>query len=316
MVRQLKAALLDDTRSVLGEGPSWDARTGELASVDLLSGRVFLHDADGRRLATYDVGGHVGSALPADEGGWLLVTRDGFAHLHRNGAVDPLLAVEADRPHVRFNDAKCDPWGQALAGTMRYDEAPGEGTLYRLEGNRSGGHEPQDSGELTARVLLDEVGLANGLGWSSDGSTLYFIDSLTHTVARHAYAPDGPQLGSRHVVVAVDPADGIPDGMCVDAHGNLWVALYGGGAVHCFGPDGQLDAVVHVPVPYTTSVAFGGDDGGRLFITTATRDGSEGGPGAGGLWAVDPGVTGAPATPWRRPHGSDPGAPRTPGASG
>jgi sugar lactone lactonase YvrE len=129
---------------------------------------------------------------------------------------------------------------------------------------------------------------------------MYFIDSLAQSVVRHDYAPDNPLLGPGHAVVVVDTRDGIPDGMCVDAAGHLWVALYGGGAVQGFRPDGTLHTVVHLPVPYPTSVAFGGQHGDRLFITTAGRD-APGAIGAGGLWAVEPGVVGAPATLWRAP---------------
>jgi sugar lactone lactonase YvrE len=299
MPRQLKAELLDDVGAILGEGPSWDARTSELVSVDILSGTVHIHDFHGDRKASYDVGGHAGSALPAEEGGWLLVAADGFALLKRDGSLHQLLAVEADRPELRFNDAKCDPWGQALAGTMRYDQAPGSGTLYRLEAVPLA--PPDSSTAFSVRVLLEHVGLSNGLGWNAEGDTLYFIDSLTGAVARYAYAPDARALGSRRDVVVIDASDGMPDGMCVDVAGNVWVALYGGGAVHCFQPDGELNTVVHVPVLYPTSVAFGGERGDRLFITTAGGEGLPQGTGAGGLWAVDPGIGGAPATPWRRP---------------
>jgi sugar lactone lactonase YvrE len=299
MIRHLRAELLDDVGAVLGEGPSWDARTGELVWVDILSGRVHVHDADGRARVTFDVGGHVSSVLPAHRGGWLLTTADGFSLLGADGSVMPLLTVH-DRPELRFNDAKCDPWGQALAGTMRYDEMPGSGTLYRLE---AGGRVP--GATLTVRVLQEPVGLANGLAWTADGATLYFVDSLARSVVGHAYSPQG-DLGPARPVVAVDPAEGVPDGMCIDDDGRLWVALHGGGAVHCFRPDGRLDTVVSLPVAYPTSVAFGGDDGGRLFITSrggAGRAGEGRGPGngMGGLWAVDPGATGAPAILWRDP---------------
>jgi sugar lactone lactonase YvrE len=296
VTRELTAELVSDVGATLGEGPTWDARTGELTSVDILTGRVFVHDVDGQVVTTYDTGGHVGSALPAEADGWLLVMADGFAFLHRDGSIDPLLAVEADRPENRFNDAKCDPWGQALAGTMRYDNAPGSASLYRLEAaTAEAGHGPST---LTAQVLLQGLGLANGLGWNATGDTMYFIDSLSQSVVAYPYAPDIERLGPDRLVAEIAPGDGLPDGMCVDAIGNLWVALYGGGAVRCFRPDGTLDTVVRVPVPCPTSVAFGGAAGDRLFITTAGGDDARG-TGAGGLWAVDPGVAGPPATPWR-----------------
>ena len=152
-----------------------------------------------------------------------------------------------DRPEIRFNDAKCDPWGRALAGTMRYDETPGSATLYRLEGDPGGA--PGSPAALTARPLLEGIGLSNGLGWSADTRTFYFIDTLARSVAGHPYHPDEDHLGPRSEIVAVDPAAGLPDGMCVDVTGSLWVALYGGGAVHRYTPDGVLDTVVSLPVP-------------------------------------------------------------------
>jgi sugar lactone lactonase YvrE len=87
--------------------------------------------------------------------------------------------------------------------------------------------------------------------------------------------------------------------MCVDETGCLWVAVYGEGSVRRYRPDGRLDTVVRVPVPRTTSVAFGGPGGDRLFITTAGGDGQPDGGGGGGLWVVDPGTSGRPASVWR-----------------
>jgi sugar lactone lactonase YvrE len=298
MTRRLKAELLDPVGAVLGEGPAWDAGSAELVWVDILSGTVYLHDHQGGRRARYDLDGHVSSALPAEEGGWLVTTADGFVLLEREGSVQPLLTVEAHRPEIRFNDAKCDPWGQALAGTMRYDEAAGSATLYRLENGTN--ETPGQPVELTARILLEHLGLANGLGWSVDGTTMYFIDSLARSLCSYIYSPEHPELGSILHVLTFDSADGVPDGMCVDVEDNLWVAFYGGGTVQRFRPDGLLDTVVSLPVPYPTSVAFGGPRGDRLFITTAGGEGHPDAGGAGGLWAVDTDTEGPPATLWRQ----------------
>jgi sugar lactone lactonase YvrE len=303
MIRQLQAELVADVGAVLGEGPAWDGRRQELVWVDILAGAVHVHDADGRRLGRFETGGHVGSVLPADDGGWLLVTGDGFARLDRQGKVRPFLDVTADRPELRFNDAKCDPWGRALAGTMRYDETAGSATLYRLEATADAvadaDADPVRPARWTARVLLDQLGLANGLGWSGDGGTLYFVDSLAGTVMSYRYGTDEPVLAEPRLVAALDGAEGLPDGMCVDATGCLWVAVYGGATVKRFQPDGELDTVVRLPVPKVTSVAFGGTGGDRLFITSAGGDGRPDGSGRGGLWAVDPGTSGLPATVWR-----------------
>jgi sugar lactone lactonase YvrE len=304
-VRRLTAELIDPAGARLGEGPTWDAAANELVWVDILSGLVVRTAEDGTRLAVLDVGVHVGAALPAESGGWLLAVTDGFRFLSVDGTCDPLLSVHPDRPELRFNDAKCDPVGRCLAGTMRYDQRPGDGSLYRL-----------DPGPA-ATVLLARQGLCNGLGWSPGGNTLYFNDTLAGTVFSYPYDLATGSLGQRGELARVDPAMGAPDGMCVDSEGHIWVALWGGGAVLRYRPDGSVDSVVELPVPDVTSVAFGGARRDLLYITTA------GGPGvasatsgrtvasvssaaslAGGLFAVEPGVTGPPATPWRRVTGT------------
>jgi sugar lactone lactonase YvrE len=295
-VRELEPDLLDAAGARLGEGPAWDAARGELVWVDILSGAVVRSAEDGSRLGVIDVGVHVGAALPAEGGGWLLAVADGFRFLRADGACDMLLPVQDDRPDLRFNDAKCDPAGRALAGTMRYDGRPGDATLYRL-----------DAGP-TAAVVLGGQGLCNGLGWSPDGRTFYYNDTLTATVAAYPYDPATGALGPRREVTRIDSRLGAPDGLCVDSEGCIWVALWHGGAVHRYRPDGVLDTVVRLPVPDVTSVTFGGHRGDRLFITTAggdgvaTRAGAAAGRGAGragGLYTCAPGVTGPSATPWR-----------------
>jgi sugar lactone lactonase YvrE len=299
-IRHLAADLIDDAGATIGEGPTWDADNQELVWVDIESGRVRRSDADGTPIETIDVGVHVGAALPAQGGGWLLVTVNGFCFLAPDGSSELLLAVDADRPELRFNDAKCDPRGRAIAGTMRYDAAPGQGTLYRLD---PGPH---------AEVLLTGQGLCNGIGWSPDATRMYFNDTLSRRVATYDYDLASGSIAGGGVLVEIDPALGMPDGLCVDDAGGVWVAMHGGGAVHRYRPDGTLDAVVGLPVSSVTSVAFGGPRRDRLYVTTSGGPGMNGAPGtgpaatgppapagAGGLWAVDPGITGPPATPWR-----------------
>jgi sugar lactone lactonase YvrE len=299
-VRYLDAELLDDAGAVIGEGPTWDAEHGELLWVDIESGLVRRADADGVPIETIAVGVHVGAVLPAQGGGWLLATADGFSFLAPDGSTRRVLDVQADRPELRFNDAKCDPLGRAIAGTMRYDTTPGQGTLYRL-----------DPGPR-AEVLLTAQGLCNGIGWSPDGQRMYFVDTLSQRVATYDYDLATGSISGGGQLVTIDPDLGGPDGLCVDDEGGVWVAIHGGGTVHRYQPDGTLDVVVALPVPSVTSVAFGGPRRDRLFITTSggpgmnhTGDRGSAPLGAGGLWAVEPGLAGPPATPWRPVEGTE-----------
>ncbi|WP_433258384.1 SMP-30/gluconolactonase/LRE family protein [Streptosporangium sp. CA-135522] len=275
----MRARMVEAAGAELGEAPLWDTRHGRLVWVDITAGLVHLLGGP-----TYRVGGHVSAALPAAGGGWLLATREGFSTLAEDGTVTPLLTVPGDG--MRFNDAKCDPDGRAWAGTMAYDQTPGAATLYRL-----------DPGPI-ATPVLPGLTISNGLGWSPDGRTMWFVDSLTQRITGYAYA-DGV-LGPISAVVAIEPEYGMPDGLCVDVDGCVWVGLWGGGAVHRYTPGGRLDTVVRVPASQVTSCAFGGS---TLYITTATYQmdaaALEREPLAGGLFTVETSTHGPAATPWK-----------------
>jgi sugar lactone lactonase YvrE len=287
--RRLAVDLIDPAGASLGEGPAWDAAADGLVWVDILGQKVHLTEADGTRRATHGLDRHVGAALPAEGGGYLVVRRDGFARLGDDGSVTPLLDVLTD-DDLRFNDAKCDPRGRAFAGTLCYtDGVRGRAELFRL-----------DAGPK-ATPVHGPVSLANGMGWSPDGRQMYFIDTVEGTVTRFAYDLDAGVPSGPRVLITFDGSAGEPDGMCVDDDGCLWVALWGGAAVHRYTPDGRLDTVLDVPSKNVTSCAFG--PGGRLYVTTAANglspDERARWPLAGGLFVAEPGVGGPFAVPWR-----------------
>ncbi len=248
-------------QNLLGEGARWDARRNELLRVDIMAGRVFRDRtrADGSlaQVATYDVPGTVGAVAPIDgDDGWLLAAERGFAHLAPGGAVRTIVDVAADGS--RMNDAACDPQGRFWAGTKA--DRVGAAVLYRL--GRDG----------SVELMLDGLTTSNGLGWSPDGSTMYLADSGPRIV--HAFEFDGTQgtLTNGRVLISVTEELGTPDGLTVDADGNLWIAIWGAGRVHSYSPNGELRQVLHVPAAQTTSCAFGGPDLRTLYATTATED--------------------------------------------
>ncbi|MER5181256.1 SMP-30/gluconolactonase/LRE family protein [Streptomyces sp. NPDC002896] len=259
----------------LGEGPTWDADAGRLIWIDILQSRVHTYDpADGRRTVMVTEQ-HVGAAKPRAGGGLVVNLRDGvglygpdggdFRWLHR----DPV-------PGRRANDAAVASDGSLWAGTMRYDEAPGGGTLTRITGDGS------------TQVVLDDVAVSNGTGWSPDGRLMYYIDSPTRRI--DVFDVEGAErVVNRRPLAVVEDGAGFPDGLTVDAEGCVWVALWDGGAIRRYTPDGELDCVVELPVRRPTACAFGGADLTDLYITTA-RTGLEAAHPLSGSLLVVPGV--------------------------
>jgi sugar lactone lactonase YvrE len=243
--------------AVLGEGPTWDASAARLLWVDILSARVHTYDpATGRRtvMATEQ---HVGAAKPRAGGGLVVNLRDGVGLYDAGGAFRWLHRAPVEGR--RGNEAAVAPDGSLWAGTMRYDEAPGGGTLTRI------------APDGTAAPLLTDVAVSNGTGWSPDGSRMYYVDSPTRRIDVFDVRPGDPVPVNRRPLAVVEPGAGYPDGLTVDADGCLWVALWDGGAVRRYTPEGELDRVVALPVRRPTSCAFGGAGLTDLYITSARK---------------------------------------------
>jgi sugar lactone lactonase YvrE len=239
----------------LGEGPTWDADAGRLIWVDILGCRVHTYDPASGRRTVRTTEQHVGAAKPRAGGGLVLNLRDGIGVTGPDGTLrllhhDPV-------PGRRANDAAVAPDGSLWAGTMRYDEAPGGGTLLRL------------TGDGTATTVLDDVAVSNGTGWSPDGRLMYYIDSPTRRIDVLDHDAGSGRVTGRRPFVTVEEDAGFPDGLTVDAEGGVWVALWGGAAVRRYTPDGVLDRVIGLPVPLVTACAFGGPGLTDLYITTA-----------------------------------------------
>ena len=279
----------------LSEGPRWDGDRKELLWVDVLAGRLHRSrvGADGqlRVLQTIQVPGHLGAAAPAARGGYVMAAGPGFLHLDRWGVVHELAQPEAGRTDVRMNDGACDPQGRFWAGTMAYDEAPGAGCLYRLELD----------GRCTQ--VLTGLTISNGIGWSPDGTTMYLADSGTGDIDAFDFDPAKGDLNRRRTIAHISTPNAVPDGLAVDDNGEIWVALWNGGALARYHPDGSLLSTIPLPVDRPTSCAFGDTGGGTLFVTTAREGLDEAAlaaqPDAGRLLRLDSlGVTGPPCQPY------------------
>ncbi|MEU9500087.1 SMP-30/gluconolactonase/LRE family protein [Streptomyces sp. NPDC048196] len=250
----MRAEVAVRASATLGEGPTWDPATDRLIWVDILGSRIHTyHPATGRRTvrATEQ---HVGAAKPCATGGLVVNLRDGIARYDADGAFSWL--VRDPVPGRRGNDAAVAPDGSLWAGTMRYDEATGGGTLTRLT----------PDGET--QVIFPSVTVSNGLAWSPDGTRLYYIDSPTRRIDVCHMSGQRPSV--RQPLVVIEPDAGYPDGLTVDADGCLWVALWDGGRIRRYTPHGHLDRTLPLPVPRPTACCFGGPSLRDLFITTAS----------------------------------------------
>ena len=268
----------------LGEGPTWDAARQRLLWLDI----------DGQVLHQLSVEGHhtavaidqrVSAVVPDVDGHLVAVAGLTVARLDEDGRVGAVLATLPPDGDGLSNDARCDPKGRLWVGTVDRSGEMQAG-LFCV------------SADGTIRQVRDRVALSNGIDWSPDGRTCYYVDSLLHRVDKLHLDDEGFPIRTETLV----EVDAIPDGLSVDAEGGVWVALWDGGAVHRYSPTGSLDRIVKVPGGFITSCAFGGREGTTLFITSArgglpaTNLRSQ--PHAGALFGVDVGVAGRGYTPF------------------
>ncbi len=256
--------------------------------VDILGETVHRTDPDTGREDVLPIGRMPGALGLRDSGGLVAAVRDGFGTLDpASGRFEIVAPVEADEPTQRMNDGKVDPAGRFWAGTTDMDHRPGMGTLYRLDP------------DLRVSPMLREVTISNGLDWSLDGRTMYFIDTPTRRVDAFDFDVARGTIANRRPVVRIRAGAGSPDGMTLDTEGYLWVALWGGWAVERYAPDGRLDRRIEVPAEQTSSCTFGGPDLDPLFITTARKGFPSAGrpeqPQAGGVFVCRPGPRGRPS---------------------
>ncbi|WP_344588046.1 SMP-30/gluconolactonase/LRE family protein [Actinomadura vinacea] len=269
-----------ESGATLGEGPTWDAAGERLLWVDILAAEVHAFDpVTAADTVLQPTSQHVGSAKPRTGGGLVANLRDGVGLYDPDGAFRWLAEYPAEG--VRGNDAAVGPDGSLWAGTMRYDERPGGGTLRRV----------RPDGETTA--VLDGVTVSNGIGWSPDGRLMYYIDTPTGRIDVFDVDPETSLPRARRPFADV-PGPGKPDGMAVDADGRLWVAVWNGGRVLRYAPDGRPDGEIALPVALTTACAFGGPGLRDLYITTAAVATPPGTAHAGALFVVPDAGQGLP----------------------
>lgn len=268
--------------AVLGECPLWDDRQRRLYWIDSCQRRIWRSDAAGGDLTSWHVPYTIGSIGLCRDHRLIAGLSDGFAFIELDDpvpGVDWIGDPEPDLPDTRLNDGKVDRQGRFWCGSMNRDFAASNASLYRLDP------------DLTWQRLDRGFTVSNGIAFSPDGTALYFSDSRVDRSYRYDLDPETGEISNRRSFVDTGAYPGRIDGATVDQDGNYWGALFEGGAIACFSPDGKLVRRIRLPITCPTMCAFGGADLDILFVTSATFAMSEeqiaAEPQAGGLFAVE-----------------------------
>jgi sugar lactone lactonase YvrE len=272
----------------VGETPIWVPEEQALYWVDIGGGRIRRYDPATGATQTWQPGVPVTALARRGPGRWLLASKTGIYFWTRGEDRTEFVAdPEASRPGLRCNDGAVDRQGRFLAGTMNEgDLNAADGSLYRLDPDR------------TIHRLDTGYAVANGLGWSPDGGTVYVTDMFHRRILAYSYDTASGTVSGRRTFASVPEDAGLPDGLVVDAEGGVWSAHWGGWRVTRYTPDGAIERVVRLPVANVTCMGFGGADLNELYITTAwfllsdAERASQ--PMAGDLFRLSVGIQGIP----------------------
>ena len=289
-IAMIKADVWDDRKCELGEGPASAGKNNQRGYwVDITGKKVLWRDLDTNATGEYSVDEEIGFVIPRAQGGELIGTTSGPYLRDADGTMHALPnRIDVDGPGekfpIRWNDAKVSPTGDLWLGSLTADFTPGEAALYRLDRD----------GSKMERVISD-VTLSNGLDWSNDGKTMYYIDTMKFTI--DSFDVEGKNIKNRKVRYTANPDEGFPDGMCADNQGGLWVAFWGSSEVRRLDENFKVSEIISVPAMFASSCAFIGPDLDILMITTAQCSGRAGDPfddgeHAGKTFICKPGATG------------------------
>lgn len=248
-----------NAENTLGEGPVWDSTTNTICWIDIINGEIHeLNPAteNHRIINTHEM---IGSFAVCTDGNFVAALQHGFAFINREtGKKTYINDPETDFPSNRFNDGKCDPAGRFWAGTMAFNAIDPSANLYRLNRN------------LDVAKMAETITISNGLDWSLDKKTFYYIDTPTFKVDEFDYDNETGEISNRRTVIEIPKEEGFPDGMCIDAAGMLWIAHWGGWQVTRWDPatGSKVDAI-KLPVSQVTSCCFGGENLDSLYVTCA-----------------------------------------------
>lgn len=282
----MQPEMIADYACTVGEGPLWHPTEQKLYWVDILTGRMFRFDpAAGEHEQCY-AGDVIGGFTIQDDGALLLFGARGAVKTWRDGQTETIIEEVPDERETRFNDVFADPEGRVYCGTMPTKERLGR--LYRLDPDR------------TLTLLLEGIRVSNGMGLTLDHKQLYYTDSGAKKIYLFDYDRATGAITNQRVFLDSTDQEGVPDGMTVDAAGNVWSARWDGSRLTQYAADGTEMQRISFPAKKVSSVIFGGPDYRDMYVTTAGGDKKEeNGPGAGALFRLQLGIQGLPEFPSR-----------------
>lgn len=246
----------------LGEGPYWHADRQSFFWVDIENGKLFQHQVESGQTTTFTFPHRLAVVLEGKGDQLILGLDRKLARFDlKTEELEWLTEVEPDFPLHRFNDGKVDAKGRLWIGTLSTKFTEGAGSLYCIDES------------LTPKKMLGDLTISNGMAWAADHRTFYFIDTPTRQIKAYTFDLESGKIEFDRIAIAVPEELGMPDGMCIDREGMLWVAHYGGAGVYRWNPaSGELLEKIALPVPHVTSCAFGGEQLDTLLITTAQEN--------------------------------------------
>lgn len=276
------------TQCLLGEGPAWNKKLEVLHFVDIFDKKVHTLDPKNGEVKTFTTELSPGAVLPTNEEKLALALNDGIYTVDYSGNnLENLYLIEKDIFSNQMNDAKCDANGRLFAGTMGDGNSP-TGSLYKIDSKGFG-------------KILDRITVSNGLAWNRDGSKMYYIDSGKQSVQVADFDLATSTIKEFTLFVEFPNSFGIPDGMCADLEGGIWVAFFGGSHIRRYSEDGTNTHAIELPIPQITSCSFAGEGSTLLYITTASIDVGDGrkiDSNEGNLFCIDVGIPGAGTVPF------------------
>lgn len=283
----MELELIADYECVTGEGPLWHPQEECLYWVDIPKGRLFRYDPSrGHHEEVFSGAGQIGGFTFQDDGAILLFMERGAIKLLREGKLETIIDEIPDERETRFNDVFADPEGRVYCGTMPTKDRLGR--LYRLDPDR------------TLTLLLEGISCSNGMGLTPDRKQLYYTDSMVKKIYLFDYDQATGALSNQRIFVDSSNEEGVPDGMTVDADGNVWSARWDGYRLTQYAPDGRELQRITFPTKKVSSVIFGGSDYKDMYVTTAGGDNKdENGATAGALYRLRLGIQGVPEFPSR-----------------